>query len=268
MVHSSAFTVAGQWRIRTAFPWPDEKSYIVPRQGKSTGNANWNAEDGEQSQSATILCWSLSNAGGFVTNGRVIRWLVCVALAAAMAGYAVASPAWAASAADGHAADELTVGEHLPQLQGEYLSGRKATLPGDAGGRVALLLVGFSYASRVPVKAWTQRFRADFSDKAQVTFYQVPMLGGMARMGKWFIEGGMRRGTATADYENVITVYGGTEAWRQRLGVKPGDAKAEDTAYLVLLDRNGNVVWLHAGPLEESAYQALAAQVRKLIGGP
>ena len=77
----------------------------------------------------------------------------------------------------------------------------------------------------------------------------------------------MRRGTAKADYENVITVYGGTEVWRQRLGVKAGDAKAEDTAYLVLLDRKGNVVWRHAGPLEEAAYQALAAQVRKLLSG-
>ena len=78
---------------------------------------------------------------------------------------------------------ELAVGEPLPQLQGEYLSGRKAMLPGDARGRVALLLVGFSYASRMTVQAWTQRFRAEFNDKTQVTFYQVPMLGGMARMG-------------------------------------------------------------------------------------
>jgi hypothetical protein len=30
-VRPSAFTVAGQWRIRTAFPWPDEESYIPPR---------------------------------------------------------------------------------------------------------------------------------------------------------------------------------------------------------------------------------------------
>lgn len=193
--------------------------------------------------------------------------MVGLVLVIAMAGCAAASPAGEASASEGQAAGELAVGEHLPQLQGEYLSGRKATLPEDAAGRVALLLVGFSYASRKPVEAWTQRFRAEFNDKTQVTFYQVPMLGGMARMGKWFIEGGMRRGTAKADYENVITVYGGTEAWRQRLGVQAADAKAEDTAYLVLLDRKGNVVWRHAGPLEEAAYQALAAQVRKLFSG-
>jgi hypothetical protein len=182
-----------------------------------------------------------------------------------MASTTAASPAWQASPEV--KAGELAVGERLPTLQGEYLSGRKAMLPDDASGRVALVVVGFSYASRVPVKNWTQRFRADFPDKTQVTFYQVPMLGGTARMGKWFIEGGMRRGTAKADYENVITVYGGTEAWRQRLGVKAGDAKAGDTAYVVLLDRKGNVVWRHAGPLEDAAYQTLAAQARRLLSG-
>lgn len=191
--------------------------------------------------------------------------MVCLVLITAIAGHASASPAWEASAAEGQAG-ELAVGERLPELRGEYLSGRKAVLPGDATGRAALLLVGFSYASRKPVEAWSQRFRAEFADKTLVTYYQVPMLGGAARMGKWFIEGGMRRGTAKADYENVITVYGGTDAWRQSLGVK-ADTKAEDTAYLVLLDRKGNVAWRHAGPFEESAYQALAAQVRKVLAG-
>jgi len=192
--------------------------------------------------------------------------MVRLVLVIGLAGYVAPSPAWEASAAEGQATGELAVGERLPALPGEYLSGRKAMLPDDATGRVALLLVGFSYASRVPVKAWTQRFRAEFADKTQVTFYQVPMLGGAARMGKWFIEGGMRRGTPKADQESVIPVYSGTDAWRQRLGVK-ADAKAEDTAYLVLLDRKGNVVWRHAGPLEEAAYQTLAAQVRKLVAG-
>jgi len=183
----------------------------------------------------------------------MMRWMIGLVLVIGMIRNASASAA------------ELAVGERLPALRGEYLSGRKAALPDDASGRVALLLVGFSYASRKPVEAWTQRFRGEFADKTQVTFYEVPMLGGAARMGKWFIEGGMRRGTPKADQENVITVYGGTDAWRQRLGVQAADAKAEDAAYLILLDRKGNVVWRHTGPLEEAAYQALAAQVRKLL---
>ena len=57
----------------------------------------------------------------------------------------------------------------------------------------------------------------------------------------------------------MITVYGGTELWKQRLGVN-----AEDSAYLVVLDQMGNVAWYHTGPFEEAQYEALAVQVRKL----
>jgi hypothetical protein len=86
------------------------------------------------------------------------------------------------------------------------------------------------------------------------------MIGGMARMAKWFIDGGMRRGTPKSDHENVITVYGGTGPWKQRLEVKD-----EKFAYLVLLDQQGNIVWRHAGPFEEIKYKTLSEQVLKLV---
>jgi hypothetical protein len=156
-------------------------------------------------------------------------------------------------------ASELAVGGGLPELRGEYLSGRKAILPGDASGRVSLLLFGFSYQSRFAVEAWAKHFRGEFDKNPQVTFYEIPMIGGMARLGKWFIDSGMRRGTPKGDYENVITVYGGAELWKQRLGVK-----SETDAYLLLLDRKGNVIWRDAGPFDETKYQALAPLVHKL----
>jgi hypothetical protein len=76
------------------------------------------------------------------------------------------------------AAGELTAGERLPELRGEYLSGRKALLPDDAAGRTALLMFGFTYRSRFAVEEWTKRFRADFERNSQVTFYEIPMIGG------------------------------------------------------------------------------------------
>lgn len=153
-----------------------------------------------------------------------------------------------------------TVGERLPDLKGAFLTGREAVLPGAASGRVALLLFGFSYDSRFAVEAWTKRFRGDFEKNPQVTFFEIPMIGGMARLGKWFIDGGMRRGTPKSDHENVITVYGGTGPWKQRL-----EATDEKFAYLVLLDRKGNIAWRDGGPFEELKYNALAEQVRKLL---
>ena len=154
-------------------------------------------------------------------------------------------------------------GEKLPALKGEFLSGRRAQLPDAAAGRVALLALGFTYNSRFPVEAWVGRFRKDFGANPQVTFYEIPMIAGMARLAKWFIDSGMRKGTAVKDRENVITVYGDTAAWKERMGYQ-----APDAAYLVLLDKSGAVRWRHCGAFDEQAYKDLSAQVTALLSEP
>ncbi len=157
---------------------------------------------------------------------------------------------------------ELAIGDQLPVLRGEYLNGQRAALPKDSSGRVALLMLGFTYESRFAVEAWAKRFRQDFGKQPRVTFFEIPMIGGLARMGKWFIDSGMRRGTPKTDYGNVITVYGGTDAWKQRVGFKDPNA-----AYLILLDRNGRVAWRHAGGFAEDPYKTLASKVSSLLAG-
>jgi len=145
-------------------------------------------------------------------------------------------------------------------LKGEFLTGRPAVLPDVASGRVALLALGFTYDSRFAVEAWVGRFRKDFGDKPEVTFYEVPMIGGMARLGKWFIDSGMRKGTPKKDQENVITVYGGTDSWKQRLSFQSPNA-----AYLLLVDQRGVVRWRHSGPFDQKAYNQMASQVADLL---
>jgi hypothetical protein len=154
----------------------------------------------------------------------------------------------------------LSPGETMPALRGEFLTGRQALLPDAASGRVALLALGFTYDSRFAVEAWVGRFRQDFGDNPDVTFYEVPMIGGMARLGKWFIDSGMRKGTPRQDQENVVTVYGGTDPWKQRLGFQSPDA-----AYLILLDQRGLVRWRHGGQFGEEAYRELSIHVAALL---
>jgi hypothetical protein len=154
----------------------------------------------------------------------------------------------------------LGPGDLMPPLRGGFLTGRKAVLPEAARGRVALVALGFTYGSRFAIEAWTGRFRQDFAADSSFTFFEVPVIGGMARMARPFIDGGMRRGTPQALHENVITVYGAAGEWRSRLGFREPDG-----AYLLLLDREGRVVWRHAGPFREQDYAPLAAEVRRQL---
>ncbi len=157
----------------------------------------------------------------------------------------------------------LSIGDTLPPLKGEFLTGRAAQLPDAASGRVALLALGFTYDSRFPVEAWIGRFRKEFAETPQVTFYEIPMISGMARLGKWFIDSGMRKGTPPRDRENVITVYSDAGSWKQRVGFK-----APNAAYLILLDKHGIVRWRHDGVFDEDAGKDLSARVSALLREP
>jgi len=88
----------------------------------------------------------------------------------------------------------------------------------------------------------------------------VPMIGGMARLGKWFINSGMRRGTPKQDHEKVITVYGDAGDWKKRLGCEGGKK-----ACLVLLDRDGRIRWVRESLYGEGAMRDLQAVAEELL---
>ena len=55
--------------------------------------------------------------------------------------------------------------------------------------------------------------------------------------------------------------YCGVDLWKQRVGYsKPNDA------YLILIDRQGTIKWLYAGPFDEPVFLQLAEIVRSLGG--
>ena len=162
------------------------------------------------------------------------------------------------------AENSLRVGERMPELKGQTLTGKTVTLPQVSAGSVTLVAMGFTYKSRFPVEAWADWFRTTIGPTTAATFFEVPMIGGMATLGRWFINRGMRSGTPVELHDRVITVYGGTDEWKQRLSYS---ARHEHDAYLILLDGQGVVRWLHHGVFEPSRAEELKALLTSLAAG-
>ena len=162
----------------------------------------------------------------------------------------------------GAAHHPLQVGDRFPELTGTFLTGRDASLPQASSGLVALVAIGFTYKSRFPVEAWADWYRMTMGSTSEVTLFEVPMVGGLGTLGRWFIDRGMRKGTPLELHDHVITVYGGTGDWKQRLSYSPAH---EDDAYLVVLDREGVVRWLHHGGFDISRSAELKALLASLV---
>lgn len=164
----------------------------------------------------------------------------------------------------GLAQQSLQVGEPLPTLEGQFLTGSPAVLPNAATGRVTLIAMGFTYASRVSVEAWADWYRTAIGSRTDVTFFEVPMLGGFAKLGRWFIERGMRSGTPAELHDHVITVYRNTGDWKRWLSYSRDHA---DDAYLIVLDRKGVVRWLHHGVFDVPRSEELKGLLTSLADG-
>ena len=163
-----------------------------------------------------------------------------------------------------HAAEQskvpapLAVGDMFPRLEAEFLTGRKAVLPDAAAGKWALVMMGFTYDSRFAVEKWAEHVSREFSANDKLTFFEVPVIGGMGRMAKWFIDSGMRKGTPKALHGNVITVYGGADRWKTAMGFSKAD---EHAAYLALLGPDGRVQWMHRGAFTDEAMAGLKTAI-------
>jgi hypothetical protein len=165
----------------------------------------------------------------------------------------------AGAASDQKAIPRLSVGGRLPPLAGDLLTGKPGVLPDLAAGRTTLIALGFTYQSRFQVEAWAEKVRSRFGNRPDLGLFEVPMMGSAARLGRWFIDSGMRKNTPPALHGRVMTVYGGNGDWKTRVGFsKPDDA------YLVLIDSKGVVRWMGQGAVTDDRVQELAALIDSL----
>jgi hypothetical protein len=153
----------------------------------------------------------------------------------------------------------IRVGDRLPDVAGETLNGHEVTLPASAAGTPALLLMGFTYDARTPVEQWSAWCRKTLG--AGVACYEMPMLGGMAKLASPFIKSGMRKSTPEALRDHVITVTSKTGDWKDRVGHT--DA-TDDDAFLILIDRGGIVRWVAHGDVSPERTAALQRELAAL----
>jgi hypothetical protein len=154
--------------------------------------------------------------------------------------------------------ESLQVGDPL-ELTRRSLAGR--VLPQAASGTVTPIAMGFTYQSRFPAEAWADWYRAKMGSRADVTFFEVPTIGGLATLLRRFIDRGMRSGTPVEFHDRVITVYRGTGGWKRRLSYA---REHQDDAYLIALDRVGVVRWIHHGGFDQSQADNMYALLTSL----
>jgi hypothetical protein len=82
----------------------------------------------------------------------------------------------------------------MPTIEGESLASRAVRLPDATRGKVAILIFGFTKASREPTSAWAAKIQTDLGSRAGFEMYQLPVLEDVPRLIRGMVVSSMKKG--------------------------------------------------------------------------
>lgn len=157
----------------------------------------------------------------------------------------------------------LESGATFPSLQGQTLDDHDIVLPDIVHGRVCLVIMTFSKEAGERSRQWQDRFVKDHPAQAGaaelVTSYSIAMISDAPRFVRGMIRSAMRHGTPQPLHARTATVATDSSPWKRRL-----NASNDKDVYLLLLNKQGHIAWMHHGDFDPIKYSELNALAERL----
>jgi hypothetical protein len=146
----------------------------------------------------------------------------------------------------------------FPTVTGSNLQRQKLTLPQDFQGEHNLVFIAFQQWQQSQVDTWIPFAKQLEESQPEVRYYELPTIQQRNALARTFINEGMRAGIPDRiARERTITLYLDKVAFRQALQL-PG----EDDIYVLLVDRQGQVLWREEGVFTLEKGESLDAAVK------
>ena len=146
----------------------------------------------------------------------------------------------------------------FPAVTGTNLSRRKFRLPADFEGDLNVILIAFQRWQQQLVDTWIPFAGKIEEEHEGVRYYELPVIQRLNVLGRTFIDGGMRAGIPDLQARaRTITLYVDKVAFRSALEL-PG----EEDIYVLLVDRQGGVLWRAQGSFTPEKGDSLDAAIQ------
>ena len=148
----------------------------------------------------------------------------------------------------------------MPRIEGESFAEQKVMLPDDAKGKVAVLVFGFTKASKGPTSTWGDKIFSEFGNQAGFALYQLPVLEDVPRFVRGMVISGMKKGIKENRRDHFVPILQGESELKKVVSYKD-----PDEAYLVVLDPSGKIIRQMHGPFSDAAYEQLRKGIQTLL---
>lgn len=145
----------------------------------------------------------------------------------------------------------------FPRVEGASLDGHHVVLPRDIEADFAIILVAFTREQQDDVDTWLPIARAIEQRNPRICVYELPVIHRMNRLSRFLLDSAMRRGIPDPHARHrTITLYVDKPAFRSSLGIA-----TEDKIEVMLVDREGRVLWRRSGPCDLDGRGALESAI-------
>lgn len=149
----------------------------------------------------------------------------------------------------------------FPQLRASNLDNREFDLPKDFAGERNLVLIAFEREQQKELDTWLREMPRFQESDPGFQYYELPTIGRLNALARWFIDSGMRRGIPDKNARaRTITLYIDKGPFEESLQLP-----TEKTVYALLVDRSGKVLWRAEGAFDESKGQSLLKALQTLV---
>lgn len=150
--------------------------------------------------------------------------------------------------------------QQIPRVEEDNLAGNKIVLPDAAAGKVAVLVLGFTRASKTPTRAWAQKIEAGLGKTPGFELYSLPVLESLPHMVRGMVISGMKHDVPESQRDHFVPVLHNEAQWKTLVNYSE-----PDDAYLIVLDRSGKIAYQVHGRPNEQDYGLVRQHVESLL---
>ncbi len=149
----------------------------------------------------------------------------------------------------------------FPRVSGSNLNGKTFELPKDLKGKLNIVVIPFIRGQGVQIAEWVPSLNELVKSNPDLEWYELPTLSDAYLPSRPNIDGGMRAAILEKDSrERTITLYLDKAKFMQSLNIP-----TENTIYVLLIDKNGEVIWRAAGGFTEQKLNNLNKAIEENI---
>jgi hypothetical protein len=142
---------------------------------------------------------------------------------------------------------------HFPTVSGFSLNRQELALPQDLVGELNILLVPFLQRQQLVVNTWIPFAQEMEAAAPGVAYYELPTINEKPSLSRMFINEGMRAGIPDEiARERTVTLYVDTSQF-----MAAAHSPGKDEVHILLVNRNGDILWRTIGRFDESKGEAL-----------